>query len=84
MPDLDEPVGKDVQQEPPDELVGIQGHDLRRVVVRVIPPPERDLVVFNLDQPVGVSAEIVDNGLGLLKRRFAVRDLLHLIGHRGI
>ena len=89
MPDLDELAGKDVRQEPPNELVGVQRHDLALVVVGVIPPPERHLVVFKLDQPViadrdpvGVFAEVVDNILGLFKRRLGVRNPLRLIQFR--
>jgi len=86
MPDLDEPVRKDVQQEPTDELVCIERHDFRLVVIRVIPPAERNLVAFEFDQPVvadrdpvGVSAEIIDNVLSPLKRRLAVGDPLSLM-----
>ncbi len=60
-----------MKQEPPDGLIGFKGHDLDFVVIGVVPPPERDFVVFELHEPViadrdpvGVSAEILKNVLG--------------------
>lgn len=79
MPDLDEAVWKDVEQEPPDKLFGIYGHDLGFVVVRVITPSERDFVVLDLDDPmvadrdaVRIPPEILKNTLGSVERRFTV------------
>lgn len=83
VPDLDESVGKDMQQEPPDELVCADCHDLAFIVVGVIPPPERDVGVFKLHDPViadrdpmGVPAEIFKNAFGPVERRLAVDDPL--------
>ncbi len=81
MPDLDEPVWQHVQQEPPDELVGSNRHGLNFVVVRVIPPSERDRIVLHLydpmiadRDPVCVPPEIVKNTFGSIERRFRVDD----------
>ena len=93
MPDLDEPVRQHVQQEPPDELVGSNRHDLKFVVVRVIPPPERDRIVLHLHDPmiadrypVCVSPEIVKNTFGSIERRFRVDDpfLPVQVGYQGV
>ena len=93
MPDLHEPIREHMKQEPPDELVGVHGHDLAFVVVGVIAPPEGDLVVLHPHDPVvadrdpvGVSAEILKNAFGSVERRFAVDDplLLVQIGDQGI
>ncbi len=93
MPDLDEPVGQNVKEEPPDELVRLDRHDFLFVVIRVIPPAERDFVVLELYQPViadrdpvCVSAEVLQNVFGLFERRLAVDDplLLVQIGDQGI
>ena len=90
MPDFDEPVGQNMEEEPPDKLVGIHRHDLLFVVVGVVPPPEGNLVVRYFHDPmiadrdsVGVSAE---NAHWATEGRFAVDDplLLVQVGDEGI
>ncbi len=83
MPDLDEPVRQYMKQEAPDKLIRVHGHDLGFIIVRIVPPPERDLAVFDLDDPViadrdpvGVSTEIFKNTLGSVKRQLRVNDPL--------
>ena len=75
-----------MKQEPPNELIGFKGHDLDFVVIGVVPPPERDFVVFELHESViadrdsvGVSAEILKNVLGFVKGWLAVDDPLLFI-----
>ncbi len=41
-----------VQEEAPEEFVGLQRHDLHAVVVRVVPPPEPDATVGVIDQSI--------------------------------
>ncbi len=93
MSDFDEAVGKNMKQEPPDELIGVHGHDFAFVVVGIVAPPERDLVVFELHDPViadryavGISAEVIENAFGSIERRLTVNDplLLVQIGDQGI
>ena len=93
MPDLHKPIRQHMKQEPSDELIGFKGHDFRFVVIGVVPPSKRDGVVFKFHKPVvadrdpvGVSAEIIQNVLGLLERLFAVDDpvLFVQIGDQGI
>jgi hypothetical protein len=93
MPDFHESVGKDMQQKPPDKFSGFHGHDLCFVVIGVIAPPKGDFVVLHFHDPViadrdpmGVSAEIIQNVLGMLERLFAVDDPVFLIqvGNQGI
>jgi hypothetical protein len=86
MPDFDKPVRKNVKQEPPNELIGVHGHDLAFVVIVVIAPSERDGIVFELHEPmvadrdpVGISAEILKNVFGLLEGRFAIDDPFLLV-----
>ncbi len=86
MPDLHKPIREHMKQKPPDELVGVHGHDLAFVVVGVIAPPEGNLVIFHLYDPViadcdtvGVSAEILKNAFGSVERRFTVDDPLLLV-----
>ena len=45
-----EGVGQRVQQEPADELVGRQGHDLDLVLMAVIFPAKGDLIVLDGDE----------------------------------
>ena len=45
MANADEPFGEHVEQEPPDELVGCEGHDFGAVPPTPIAPPERDAVL---------------------------------------
>src|SRR5208337_2916411 len=49
---LHEPVGKDVEEEPPDELGGIEGHDLLSVPVGIVLPEEGDQPVLHADDAV--------------------------------
>ena len=86
MPDFHEPVRQDVKQEPPDELVGFKRHDLAFVVISIVSPPEGDLIVFKLHDPmiadcdpVSISAEILQNVLGLLEGLLAVDDPVLLV-----
>ena len=93
MPDLHEPVGKDVKQEPPDELIGLKRHDFGFVVLGVVAPPEGNFVFIDLHEPViadrdtvSVPAEIFKNTLGSVERRLAVNDpfLLVQIGDQSL
>ena len=50
--DLHEAIGQDVQEKPPDELEGIQSHQLHGIIIVSIPISEGDPVIFKLHQPV--------------------------------
>jgi hypothetical protein len=87
MPDLHEPVRQYVKQEPPDKLIGFKRHDLAFVVISIVSPPEGDLIVFELYEPVvadrdpvGVSAEIFQNVLGLLEGLLCGEYILKSVG----
>lgn len=93
VPDFDEPIRQHMKQEPTDKLVSIHGHDLAFVVIGIITPPERDLIVFELHDPViadrdpvRVSAEIFKNALCPVERRLAVDNplLFEKVGDQGI
>jgi len=80
-----EAVGYDVQQEAPDELVRVEGHNLMAVVVAVVFPAKGDGAVSDLGQAgvgdndmVDVVAEIVEHLLRPAKRStFTPRLLNH-------
>jgi hypothetical protein len=70
-----------MEQEPSDELIGIQRHDLVPVAVGVITPEEGNLAVLKREDtvitdgnPVGISAEVLKNSLSVLERGLAVDD----------
>ena len=79
MADAVEAVRQGVQQEAPDELVRLEGHDLRLAVLAIVPPSEGDFTIGDVDQPrVGdrdamrVAAEIVQDLGRAAERRLGV------------
>ena len=80
---LHEPVGEDVEEEPPDELGSLKGHDLLLIAVGVVLPTERDLAILHADDavvrdrdPVGVPPEIAEDVLGPVEGRLGVNHPL--------
>jgi len=75
-----------MKKKPPDELIGIEIHDLLVFAVGIIPPAEgnptvemgKDAVVANRD-PVGMPAEILENTFGTAERRFAIDNPLLML-----
>jgi hypothetical protein len=72
-------VRQGVEQKPTDELVRVEGHNLRLAVVTIVLPAEGDVVIGDADQPgvgdrhpMGVAAEIGENLLGTTEGRFGV------------
>ena len=68
--DTHETIGQDVEQEAADKLLGLQRHDLFAIPVFAISIAQSDFAVFDLENtvvgernPVGVAAEVVENGL---------------------
>ncbi len=76
-----EAVGQGVEQEAPDELVGLQIHGLYGAVLAIVFPGESDMfVVAGLDAAVGdgdamgVAAEIGENLCGSAERLLGADD----------
>jgi hypothetical protein len=76
MPDFDEPVRQHMKKEHADKFIRVHRHDFGFVVIRVIPPSERDFIIFHFHDavgadrnPVSISAEILKNIFSLFKRR---------------
>ena len=75
-----------MKKEPSDELVSLERHGLLTVVVRIISPEKRnsaipdseDAVVADGD-PVGISAEVLQDTLWAIKGRFAIDDPLLMV-----
>ena len=79
MSDADISRGKDMKEEPSDELIGLESHSLLCIPIGIVPPAEGDIAVLDFEDtviadgnPVGVSAKILKDTLGSIKRRFAV------------
>ena len=72
---------KHMEEEPSDELLSFERHGLLFIAVSIIPPPEGDLTVLELEDtviadcdPVSIPAEVLQNPFGPGKRRFAIDD----------
>ena len=79
--DADEPSRKYMQQEPPQELMCGKSHLPLLVAMRVVLPPEGDLLSIEAQQAMiadgdamRVSGEIVEHVLRSAERRFCVHD----------
>src|SRR5215831_20178989 len=79
--DAMEAVRQRVQQEPADELVCREGHDLRAAVVAIIPPAESHVLVCDADQAgvgdrntMSVAPEIGQHLLRAAEGRLGVND----------
>lgn len=87
MPDMDKATRKDMEQESPQELVDGQSHQAFLILVGRVAPAERDLTIFESNEPVigdgdamGVAAEILQDVLGPAKGTFGVDDPVTLVG----
>jgi transcription elongation GreA/GreB family factor len=79
MADAVEAIGQAVEQEAPDELVGVERHDLRLVVMTIVLPAEADPAIGQADQAgvgdgdaVRVAAEIRQHLFGAAEGRLRV------------
>jgi hypothetical protein len=75
-----------VKQEPPDKFISLERHGLFAVIVGIISPEKRDIAimvgkdaVIADGDPVGISAEVLENTFGATEGRFAIDDPLLLI-----
>jgi hypothetical protein len=75
-----------VKKEPSDKFICLERHGLLTVIVGIIPPEKRniaipvgeDAVIADCD-PVGISAEVLENTFGATEGRFAIDDPLLFI-----
>ncbi len=75
-----------MEKKPSDKLVGFKGHRLLTVMVCIIPPEEGDLAVSDGEEagiadrdPMGISAEVLQDALSAIEGGFAVDDPLLMI-----
>jgi hypothetical protein len=83
VPDADEPLGQNVDEESPQELIGGDGHDLLLAAVSVVLPEERDLSFAESYEPmvgdgdaVRVAGEIVEHMLSAAEGWLSIDDPL--------
>lgn len=75
-----------MKKEPSDKFVRLERHGLYTVIVGIVSPEKRDIAVLvgkdaiiaDRDS-VGISAEVLKDPFGSIKRRFAIDDPLLLI-----
>ncbi len=76
-----EAIGQRVKKEAPDELVGLEPHDLCRAVLAVVLPGKGDVILIEGDEPavgyckaIGTEAEIGQHLRGAAERPFGIDD----------
>lgn len=86
MTDADIACRQDMKKESADKLVGFEGHGLLTVMVGIIPPEERDLAVLDGEDavitdrdPMGISAEVLQDPVGAIEGGFAIDDPLFMV-----
>jgi hypothetical protein len=77
---------KHMEEEPSDELIGLEGHGLLFVTIGVVPPAEGDITIPDLEDtiiadsdPVGISAEIFEDTLGTIEGRLAIDNPFFMV-----
>ena len=75
-----------MKKESSDKLVGLEGHSLLTVTVCIIPPSEGNIAVLDGEDavitdrdPMGISAEVLEDPLGAIEGRFAIDDPLFMV-----
>ena len=78
--------GQYMQKEPSNELVSLERHGLLMIVVGIISPEQRNSAVPDSENtvvadgdPVGISAEVLQDTLWAIKGRFAIDDPLLMV-----
>jgi len=77
---------QNMKKEPSDKLVCLERHSLLTVMVCIIPPEEGNLAVSDGEDavitdgdPMGISAEVLQDPLGAIEGRFAIDDPLFML-----
>ena len=71
--------GQYMKKEPSNELIGLESHGLLFIPIGIVPPAEGDIAVLDIEDtviadsdPVGISAQVLKDTLGAVKRRLAI------------
>ena len=77
---------QDVKKKPSDKFIRFERHGLLAVIVCIISPQERDIAVPVVEDaviadgdPVGISADVLENTFRATEGRFAIDDPLLLV-----
>ncbi len=91
MADTLEAAGQDVEQEPPDELMGFEAHELLPGAMRIIAPCKANMRIADGGQPavrdrdpVGVAAKIGQDLGRPGKRRLSILPIIMGLGSRSV
>jgi hypothetical protein len=75
-----------MKEEPSDELIGLESHGLLFIPIGIVPPTEGDIALLDLEDtiitdsdPVGISAQILKDSLGAVKRRLAIDNPFFMV-----
>ena len=81
VPDANQPLGQDVDEEAAQELMGGKGHDLLLAAVGIVSPAEGDAIALKGHEAmvgngdaVGVAGQVVENMFGAAERWLGVND----------
>lgn len=81
MANADQALGQNVHQEPAQELIRGDRHDLLLAAVRIIFPAKRHSIILDGNQsmvgdgdPMCITTEVVQNMVGTTEGRFGVND----------
>jgi hypothetical protein len=87
VPNPDEALGEDVEEEASNELFGGKSHRSLAVAVAVVAPEEGDVSILHLEEPMvgdgdamGIAAEIIEGLFGSGKGSFGVNAPFFLAG----
>jgi len=79
-------MGQYMKEEPSDELIGLESHDLLFITICIVPPAERDFAVLYLEDtiityrdPVGISAQVLKDTLCAVERWFAIDNPFFMV-----
>ncbi|OGW43461.1 MAG: hypothetical protein A2Y66_08245 [Nitrospirae bacterium RBG_13_41_22] len=79
-------MGQYMKKEPSDELIGLESHGLLFIAIGIVTPAEGDIAVLDFEDtvitdsdPVGISAQVLEDTLGAIERRLAIDNPLFMI-----
>jgi hypothetical protein len=79
-------MGQDMKKEPSDELISLESHGLLFITIGIVPPTEGDVAVLDVEDtviadsdPVGISAQVLKDTLGAIKRRLAIDNPFFMV-----
>ena len=75
-----------MKEESSYELIGLESHGLLFIPTGIVPPAEGDITVMDFEDttiadnnPMGISAQVLKDTFGAIKRRLAVNNPLFMV-----